>query len=159
MILKLQQNKPPISLVNLNLSNFMTQQVDVSKYFEFVDGTTSYPSKDTREFVRRVERVSSEQNQQISRLLTGAVGLCCEGGEFLEIVKKILFQGKELTDENREHLIVELGDVFWYFSQACMALGVTFDEVVLRNTIKLSARYPEGEFSVIRSENRREGDI
>jgi hypothetical protein len=137
----------------------MTQQVDVTKYFEFVDKTTSYPTKNTTEFVRRVEKIATEQNEQISRLLTGAVGLCCESGETLEIVKKILFQGKELTPENREHLIVELGDVFWYFSQACMALGVTFDEVVLRNTIKLSARYPEGEFTVVRSENRQEGDI
>lgn len=159
MTLKKHQDKPPVNLVILSSSNFMTQQVDVSKYFEFVDGTTSHPSKNTTEFIRRVERVGSEQNGQISRLLTGAVGLCCEGGEFLEIVKKVLFQGKELTEDNREHLIVELGDVFWYFSQACMALDVSFDEVVLRNTIKLSARYPEGEFSVLRSENRREGDI
>lgn len=137
----------------------MTQQVDINKYFEFVDGTTSYPTKDTTEFVRRVEKIQTEQNPNISRLLTGAIGLCCESGETLEIVKKILFQGKELTEENRDHLIIELGDVFWYFTQTCMALDVSFDEVVLRNTIKLAARYPEGEFSVMRSENRVEGDL
>jgi len=137
----------------------MTQQVDVEKYFEFVDSTTSYPSKDSVEFIRRVEKLRTEQTEQISRLMTGAVGLCCESGEFMEIVKKILFQGKELTEDNREHLIVEMGDIFWYFSQACMALGVTFDEVVLRNALKLQARYPEGKFTVTRSENRREGDI
>lgn len=137
----------------------MTQQVDIQKYFEFVDATTSHPSKNTTEFVRRIEKVRDEQNENISRLLTGAIGLSCESGEFLEIVKKVIFQGKELTEANREHLIVELGDVFWYFTQACMALGITFDEVVLRNVVKLSARYPEGTFDVYYSENRKEGDI
>lgn len=137
----------------------MSQVVDPQKYFEFVDKTTSHPSKNTTEFIRRIEKIQAEQNQDISRLLTGAVGLSCESGEFLEIVKKIVFQGKELNDANREHLIVELGDVMWYFAQACMALGITLDEVLIRNTVKLSARYPEGTFDVYYSENRREGDI
>lgn len=137
----------------------MTQQVDFDKYIQFVDGTTSFPTKDTTEFVRRIEKVQQEQNPQISRLLTGAVGVSCEGGEILEIVKKICFQGKELTPENREHLIVEMGDVMWYIAQLCMALNTTLDEVVIRNTVKLAARYPDGEFSVYHSENRREGDI
>lgn len=137
----------------------MTQQVDFNKYVEFVDATTSYPSKDSTEFIRRIEKLRDEQNPEISRLLTGAVGLSCEGGEILEIVKKIVFQGKELTEDNREHLIVEMGDVMWYFAQLCKALGTTMDEVVIRNTVKLSARYPNGEFSVYHSENRREGDI
>lgn len=137
----------------------MTQSVDIQKYFDFVNATTSHPSKNTDEFIRRVEKIRDEQNQNISRLLTGAVGLSCESGEFLEIVKKIVFQGKELNDANREHLIVEMGDIMWYFAQACMALGITLDEVLIRNTVKLSARYPEGTFDVYRSENRREGDI
>lgn len=137
----------------------MTQQVDFDKYIQFVDGTTSFPTKDTTEFVRRIEKIQQEQNPQISRLLTGAVGVSCEGGEILEIVKKICFQGKELTPENREHLIVEMGDVMWYIAQLCMALNTTLDEVVIRNTVKLAARYPDGEFSVYHSENRREGDI
>lgn len=137
----------------------MTQQVDFDKYIQFVDGTTSFPTKDTTEFVRRIEKIQNEQNPQISRLLTGAVGVSCEGGEILEIVKKICFQGKELTPENREHLIVEMGDVMWYIAQLCMALNTTLDEVVIRNTTKLAARYPDGEFSVYHSENRREGDI
>jgi NTP pyrophosphatase (non-canonical NTP hydrolase) len=137
----------------------MTQQVDFDKYIQFVDGTTSFPTRDTTEFVRRIEKVQQEQNPQISRLLTGAVGVSCEGGEILEIVKKICFQGKELTPENREHLIVEMGDVMWYIAQLCMALNTTLDEVVIRNTVKLAARYPDGEFSVYHSENRREGDI
>jgi hypothetical protein len=39
-----------------------------------------------------------------------------------------------------------------------MALGVTLDEVTFRNSVKLATRYPEGEFTVVRSENRKKGD-
>ena len=77
----------------------------------------------------------------------------------MEIVKKLKFQGKPYDNANKEHLIVELGDVMWYAAQACMALGVRMEEVIYRNTVKLATRYPEGEFTVERSENRAEGDI
>ena len=58
-----------------------------------------------------------------------------------------------------EHLLRELGDVFWYYSQACMALGFDFDKVVAQNMAKLLARYPTGAFEVTRSENRQAGDL
>mgnify|MGYP001182978120 CR=1 FL=1 len=136
----------------------MKKQVDFSKYALFVDGVTSNPSKDYKSFIDALEYLDG-QGSNIHRLLTAAVGINAEGGEFMEIVKKMVFQGKPWNDANREHLIVELGDVLWYVAQACMALDVSFDDVVERNVEKLKARYPGGEFDVHYSENRREGDI
>jgi NTP pyrophosphatase (non-canonical NTP hydrolase) len=136
----------------------MTKQVDLVKYTQFVDGTTSYPSKSNEEFIARIQQLS-ERDVPIARLMTAAVGLSAEAGEFTEIVKKIAFQGKELTEDNRIHLIKELGDVYWYFTQALLGLDVDLNEVVLTNVMKLTARYPEGAFDVFRSENRVEGDI
>ena len=136
----------------------MTKKIDFSKYAIFVDGVTSHPSKDYQCFVESISSLNGK-GANIERLLTAAVGISAEGGEFMEIVKKMVFQGKPWNDANREHLIVELGDVMWYVAQACMALDVSFDDVVERNVEKLKARYPGGEFDVHHSENRREGDI
>jgi NTP pyrophosphatase (non-canonical NTP hydrolase) len=136
----------------------MTKQVDLKKYTEFVDSTTSYPSKLNEELVARLQQLN-ERNVPVARLLTAAVGLSAEAGEFTEIIKKIIFQGKELTEDNRVHLIKELGDVYWYFTQALIGLEVNLNEVVLTNVMKLTSRYPEGNFDVFRSENRVDGDI
>jgi NTP pyrophosphatase (non-canonical NTP hydrolase) len=136
----------------------MSKQVDLVKYTEFVDSTTSYPSKSNEELVARIQQLS-ERDVPIARLMTAAVGLSAEAGEFTEIVKKIAFQGKELTEDNRIHLIKELGDVYWYFTQALIGLDVNLNEVVLTNVMKLTARYPEGSFDIYHSENREEGDI
>ena len=95
----------------------------------------------------------------IERLTTAAVGMSAESGEFLEIVKKMVFQGKPWTDDNREHLIIELGDVMWYVAQACMALDISFDEVLERNVKKLEKRYPGGHFDISDSENRAADDL
>ena len=134
------------------------QKIDHNKYMEFVDTTTSHPSKSNTEFVRRIENLN-EKGVNIARLMTAAVGLTAEAGEFTEIVKKIAFQGKELNVENHEHMVKELGDVFWYFTQACLGLGVDVQTIVVKNMIKLTARYPEGTFDIYMSENRKEGDI
>ena len=134
-----------------------SKQVDLEKYAVFVDGVTSNPSKDYKSFLDSIEYLDGE-GSNIQRLLTAAVGISAEGGEFMEIVKKMLFQGKPWTDDNREHLIIELGDVLWYVAQACMALEVSFDDVVATNVEKLKKRYPGGEFDVYHSENRKAGD-
>jgi len=136
----------------------MTKKIDFAKYALFVDGVTSDPSKDYQSFIESLSALDGK-GANINRLTTAAVGISAEGGEFMEIVKKMVFQGKPWNDANREHLIVELGDVMWYVAQACMALDVSFDDVVERNVEKLKARYPGGEFDVHYSENRREGDI
>ena len=131
--------------------------VDLHKYVDFVDAVTSDPSKDFKSFINSLEHLDRE-GSNINRLTTAAVGISAEGGEFMEIVKKMVFQGKPWNADNREHLIIELGDVLWYVAQACMALEVSFDDVVAGNVEKLKKRYPGGEFDVYHSENRKAGD-
>ena len=136
----------------------MTKKIDFDKYAVFVDGVTSVPSKNYQSFIDSLSTLDG-QGAHIERLLTASVGISAEGGEFMEIVKKIIFQGKPWNHDNREHLIIELGDVMWYVMQACMALDVSLDEVVEKNVNKLKKRYPGGEFDVHYSENRKEGDL
>ena len=131
--------------------------IDFDKYSRFVDGVTSDSSKD---FVYLADRLVEldQKGANIERLTTAGVGLAAESGEFLEIVKKMVFQGKPWTNDNREHLIIELGDVMWYVAQACMALEVSFDEVIEGNIKKLEKRYPGGKFAISDSENRAADD-
>ena len=136
----------------------MHNQIDPQKYAQFVDGVTSEPSKDFDAFIYRLQELNGE-NSDIHRLLTAAVGLSAESGEFTEIVKKIIFQGKPYNDDNIYHMKRELGDIMWYLAQACMALNTNFNEILEMNVDKLKARYPGGEFDVYKSENRKEGDL
>ena len=131
--------------------------IDFDKYTNFVDAVTSDSSKD---FVSLADRlgVLDREGASIERLTTAGVGLAAESGEFLEIVKKMVFQGKPWNADNREHLIIELGDVMWYVAQACMALDISFDDVIRGNVRKLEKRYPGGSFSVEKSEVRAKGD-
>ena len=138
--------------------SYAGNKVDLDKYALFVDGVTSNPSKDYKSFLVSLSTLDGE-GSIIHRLLTAAVGISAEGGEFMDIVKKMVFQGKPWNDGNREHLIIELGDVLWYVAQACMALEVSFDDVVAGNVEKLKKRYPGGEFDVYKSENRLEDDL
>ena len=138
--------------------NYMDNKVDLNKYAIFVDGVTSNPSKDYQSFLESLSTLDGE-GSNIHRLLTAAVGISAEGGEFMEIVKKMVFQGKPWDEHNRKHLIIELGDVMWYVMQACKALDVSIEEVVAGNVDKLKKRYPGGEFNVYQSENRKEGDL
>ena len=131
--------------------------VDFDRYTHFVDAVTSTPSKDFKSLVDRLGELDRE-GANIERLTTAGVGINAEGGEFLEIIKKMVFQGKPWNEDNREHLIIELGDIMWYVAQACMALEVSFDEVIATNVKKLEKRYPEGSFDVYFSENRKAGD-
>ena len=109
--------------------------INFSRYEEFVDAVTSDASKD---FVALADRMVEldQKGANIERLLTAGVGINAEGGEFLEIIKKMVFQGKPWNDDNREHLIIELGDLLWYVAQATQALGVSFEEVIETNVKK-----------------------
>ena len=133
--------------------------VDTEKYLEFVDGVTSEPSKDLAQLLRRISLIEVETDADVPHLLTAALGLTAEAGEFTEIVKKIILQGKPYNEDNVFHMKRELGDICWYIAQACMALDTTFDEIIEMNVEKLQARYPGGEFDVHNSENRKQGDL
>jgi len=132
--------------------------VDTKKYIEFVNGVTSLPSQNYSDFTARLYEME-KQGFPTERLLTAAVGMSAEAGEFTEIVKKIIFQGKPVNEENLFHLKRELGDIMWYVAQACMGLDTTIDEIIEMNVDKLKSRYPGGEFDVHYSENRKEGDL
>jgi len=137
----------------------MTNKVDTKKYVEFVDAVTSNESKNYYDFAQRIAILQDRDNFPTERLLTAAVGMSAEAGEFTEIIKKIIFQGKPVNEENLFHLKRELGDIMWYVAQACMGLGTSLDEIMEMNVEKLVARYPGGEFDVHYSENRKEGDL
>jgi len=132
--------------------------VDTKKYLDFVAGVTSMPSQDSAILQARIDELVAN-GADIPHLLTAALGLTAESGEFTEVVKKIILQGKPYNEDNVFHMKRELGDICWYLAQACMALDTTYDEIIEMNVDKLKARYPGGEFDVHKSENRREGDL
>jgi len=140
------------------MTKTMHKTVDFQKYSEFVNAVTSDASTDFLALSDRLVALD-EKGANIERLLTAGVGINAEGGEFLEIIKKMIFQGKPFNADNKEHMIIELGDLMWYVAQACMALEVSLDEVVARNVKKLEKRYPGGSFDVYYSENRAEDDL
>ena len=131
--------------------------INFERYEEFVSAVTSEASTTFVDFADRIGDLD-RQGANIERLLTAGVGINAEGGEFLEIIKKMVFQGKPWNEDNREHLIIELGDVMWYVAQATMALDISFDEVIQRNVKKLEKRYPGGSFEINRSEVRSAND-
>ena len=133
--------------------------IDSDKYIEFVRQTTSPASSDFAQLLARMTELEATNDADVPRLLTAALGISAEAGEFTEVVKKIILQGKPYNEENVFHMKRELGDICWYLAQACMALDTNFREIMEMNYEKLSARYPEGAFDVYRSENRVEGDL
>ena len=132
--------------------------MDFKRYEEFVDAVPSDSSKDFELFADRLVELD-RKGAYIERLTTAAVGMSAESGEFMEIVKKMVFQGKPWDEHNRKHLIIELGDVMWYVAQACMALDISFEEVIEGNIKKLEKRYPGGSFDINDSENRAADDL
>jgi len=133
-------------------------EVDWDKYTEFVEVMTSEPTKNYNAYTSRLTELN-EQGCNVNRLTTAAIGLSAEAGEFQEIVKKVLFQNKPWNDANKEHLVIELGDIMWYVVQACKALDVRVQDVLIGNTFKLLKRYPEGTFDYLKSEYRAPNDL
>lgn len=131
--------------------------MDLNDYQKFVTTVTSQESKNFRKLQQRLEELDNTVN--VSTLLTAGIGLSSEGGEFNEIVKKCVFQGKPLDDDTIFHLKRELGDIMWYWVNACTALDLDPNEVIKENVFKLESRYPGGEFDAYFSENRKQGDL
>ena len=137
----------------------MTDKIDLNKYAEFVLTVCSDQSKDLTALIERLKELDASTNVNLALLMTASTGLGSEGGEFQEIVKKIFFQGKPLNEENVYHMKRELGDIAWYWANACNALGLDPNEVLAENVNKLEARYPGGKFDAHYSENRKTGDL
>lgn len=136
----------------------MTKKIDFDNYKKFVDAVTSDASKDFLALSERMVELDSK-GANIERLLTGAVGASAESGELLEIVKKLVFQGKSWNEETKFHIQRELGDLMWYIAQISIAIDTPLDKIIEMNIDKLLKRYPEGYFDAFYSENRLEGDL
>jgi len=143
-------------------------QVNLNAYSEFVQAVTSEASRDLTSFMNRLDIIDGNydfaNNQHgpdvnVPLMLTGAMGLCSESGELMEIVKKMVFQGKPLTEESHFHMKRELGDIIWYWTNMCRALNLDPNQVIAENVKKLESRYPGGKFDVYHSENRQQGDL
>jgi len=135
------------------------KNIDLNKYKNFVEKVTSIESNEVSSLIDRLQSLETDTGVNISLLLTGSIGIASEGGEFSEIVKKCIFQGKPLDDDTRFHIKRELGDIAWYWINSCRALDLDPNEVIAENVNKLKNRYPEGNFNVWYSENREEGDL
>ena len=131
--------------------------ISLEKYAQFVDATASDSSKNYPDFSQRLADLE-QKGFSTQRVLNAAIGMCAESGECMEIVKKIVFQGKEPSEENLHHLKRELGDVLWYITQACIGLNISLSDVIQMNFDKLIVRYPQG-FSIERSEHRQQCDV
>ena len=142
-------------------------KIDLNKYSEFVEAVTSKASNDLTTFMDRCDELDGNYigdgvhgpDINVPLLLTACLGLAAESGEFIEVPKKMFFQGKPLNDENVFHMKRELGDIMWYWINACRALNLDPNDVVAENVKKLEARYPGGKFDVYYSENRKAGDL
>lgn len=137
----------------------MSKQIDLNKYTDFVSAVTSKESNNYDHLHQRLLELSNTTNVNVSLLLTSAIGLAAEGGEFAELPKKIFFQGKPLTDAEIFHMKRELGDIFWYWTNACRSLNLDPNDVIQENVNKLESRYPGGSFDAYYSENRKDGDL
>jgi len=129
-----------------------------STYSDFVTKVTSEPSLEMNALKNSLDDINNNSSIEVPRLLTAALGLGSETGEFVEIVKKMVLQGKPASDDNIFHMKRELGDIMWYWTTACASLGLDPFEVISENQKKLEARYGE-KFEVERSEVRKEGDL
>ena len=125
----------------------------LERYADFVDGVTSGASKNNEEFIKRLQELA-DQGVDVARLTTAGMGLAGEAGETIDLIKKVLFHGKPYTNDIKEKLLLEGGDISWYWMNLCIAIGVDPVEVLIRNIEKLQSRYPGGKFDVERSENR-----
>jgi len=134
-------------------------QIDLNKYQDFVREVTSNASNYPTDLIDRISEIQVTTTINPALLLTAAMGLAAEGGEFLEIPKKIIFQGKPVNEENIFHMKRELGDIMWYWINACRALNLDPNDVIAENVRKLESRYPGGSFDAHYSENRKQGDL
>lgn len=132
--------------------------INSTEYVDFVQQVTSEPSSNLEVLVGRMRELESE-GVDLPHLLTFSLGMIGELGETVDLLKKCVLQGKQYTPDIEKKLLSEVGDLCFYMAQFCIAMNVNFEDLMRMNFEKLSARYPEGHFSVQRSENRKEGDI
>lgn len=110
-----------------------------------------------KEHRKLVEGTGDKSLSTRDSLTVACLGLAGETGELIDALKKHLYHGKAL---DTGHIILEMGDIFWYLHYLSFALGLTLEEVIERNIDKLKARYPKGfsvEAAKMRADLRGEG--
>ena len=122
------------------------------QYREFVNGVTSGPSSKPNIFREHMNQLNDSLN--FPKMDTACSGIAGESGEINDLWKKVKYHGKPWNDDNRNKMIDEVGDMFWYLTHLMEVLEVEVEEVLDRNVKKLESRYPGGKFSIERSENR-----
>lgn len=80
-----------------------------------------------------------------NNILYPTLGLCGESGEVAEKVKKIVRDNNGVaTEERKEEIALELGDILWYVSQLAAELGISLEQVAEANLEKLFSRANRG---------------
>lgn len=76
------------------------------------------------------------------RVVYPTLGLAGETGEVVEKIKKII-RDKEghPSEEDKELLTLELGDVLWYLTQIASDLGIELEDIAKENIKKLYSRH------------------
>ena len=102
------------------------------------------------EFLMRTKWYAHADQNDTGELAYHALGLAGEGGEFVDLVKKIVRDHgyntdlDQLSGELWAKLQDELGDVLWYMTQLANLLGMNLNELMAMNMAKLEAREADG---------------
>lgn len=106
------------------------------------------------EYQKLANRTCAINQDKTDMLYHAVFGLTSEAGEVAGMLQK-KYQGHEF---DIEHFKKELGDCTWMIAEACTAVGITLDDVLIQNIKKLKKRYPDG-FTSENSLHRAENDI
>lgn len=80
-----------------------------------------------------------------NNILYPTLGLCGESGEVAEKIKKMIRDDAGvLSEERRDALAKELGDVLWYAAQLATEAGLDLGAVAEANLEKLLSRQQRG---------------
>ena len=112
---------------------------------EYVEEAIQTENQDFDSICERMDDI------RLARILHGSMGVCTEGGELLDAVKKYIFYGKDIDVIN---VMEEMGDVLWYLAILSNELEIPLDVVMDYNIRKLRARYPQ-KFTELDAKNRR----
>ncbi len=108
-----------------------------------------------QEAAMRTCPIKCPEDNPMSMIINGTMGLCGESGEVIDLAKKHIFQGHDL---DKTHIAKELGDVAWYLAETAKAIGYDLETIFRMNIEKLWARYPDG-FDPEHSLHRAKGDV
>jgi len=98
---------------------------------------------------QKESRVTAKYPEAGDNFVYPTLGLAGEAGEFAEKIKKLMrdkdiHKPSQVTDETKQEVLKELGDVLWYTAQLATEFGVDLNEVADMNIKKLRSRMDRG---------------